>query len=205
MLTDWLTRYSKIPERIRYPVGACLLALLVGSYILLVHVDQQLRLTGLEENFRQMETTRSEKRAYADNLPKYQARYTEMQQLLSSAKTLLPDTSDVPQFLAQLNTSAREVGLNIDRFEPLDQVMHDFYAEIASKMLVHGSYHEMAMFIDQVAKVDRIVNISEISMTQPRLENDKVLVSGAFLIKTYRFLGDAALAELEAKKAKAHK
>ncbi len=205
MLTfnNLLSRYTKVPERIRYPVAAAFLILIFVAYDFTVRSAQQATLTALEASYRKLDIIRSEKRAYADNLPKYQARYGELQQSLGTARAQLPDSADVPQFLAQLNSSARDVGLSIDRFEPRDEVFREFYSEIAFKMKVHGTYHEVAMFIDQVARIDRIVNVSDISMTAPKVENDKVVVVGALLVKTFRFLSDEVAADIEAKKGKA--
>jgi type IV pilus assembly protein PilO len=199
-MEELLAKYAKIPERIRYPVALAIFVGLIASHFFLIHAGQVDQLAALEEQYRKQETERSEKRAYADNLPKYEARFSELQQALTTARAMLPDNPDVPQFLAQLGNSARDVGLVIDRFEPKPELFQDFYAEIGFGVNVHGSYHEVAMFIDQVGKVDRIVNVSDLAMTQPKSENQKIIVQGQFLVKTYRFLSDEQMAEIEKKK-----
>ena len=202
-MEELLAKYAKIPERIRYPAALGIFVALIASHFFLVHAGQVDQLAALEEQYRKQEAERAEKRAYADNLPKYEARFSELQQALNTARAMLPDNPDVPQFLAQLGNSARDVGLTIDRFEPRPEAFQDFYAEIGFGVQVHGSYHEVAMFIDQVGKVDRIVNVSDLAMTGPKSENQKIIVQSTFLVKTYRFLSDEQVAALEAaRKAK---
>lgn len=199
-MEELLAKYAKIPERIRYPVALGVLVALFVAHFFLIHAGQQEQLQALEATYQKQSAERTEKRSYADNLPKYEARHNELQQALTTARAMLPDNPDVPQFLAQLGNSARDVGLVIDRFEPKPEQFKDFYAEIGFGVQVHGSFHEVAMFIDQVGKIDRIVNVSDLSMTSPHTENQKIILQGSFLVKTFRFLTAEQVAELEAKK-----
>jgi type IV pilus assembly protein PilO len=54
---------------------------------------------------------------------------------------------------------------------------------------VAGSYHEIGNFIDSIGKLDRIINVTDISMTNPKTQNQKIIVQSKFNIKTYRFVG----------------
>ena len=101
----------------------------------------------------------------------------------------LPDSADVPQLLAQLGGRARQTGLAIDEFKPLDEKIKDFYAEIGFKMKARGSFHEVAMFSDSLIKLDRIINVSNLKLERPEDKNSKVVVSSSFDVKTYRFVG----------------
>jgi type IV pilus assembly protein PilO len=204
-MEELLAKYAKIPERIRYPVALAVLIGLVVAHFFLIHAGQQQQLESLEDTYTKLAIDRTEKRSYADNLAKYEARHNELTQSLGTARAMLPDNPDVPQFLAQLGNAARDVGLVIDRFEPRPESYKDFYAEIGFGVNVHGSYHEVGQFIDQVGKIDRIVNVSDLSMVSPKTENQKIIVQGSFLVKTYRFLTPEQLAEMEAKNKKGKK
>ena len=57
-------------------------------------------------------------------------------------------------------------------------------------MKLRGSFHEIATFVDAIGKMDRIVNVAGVSMTNPKSVNQKIIVQGAFTIKTYRFKKD---------------
>ncbi len=187
-MEELLARYAKIPPRQRYGAFGLIVLLMLVGYWFFIHADQSTRLSELEDSYTKLETERAEKQAYVENLQKYEARLNELQNSLNTARSQLPDDPDVPQLLAQLGNKAKQAGLEIDRFEPKGERPQDFYAEIMFDMKVHGSYHEIGTFLDSVGKLDRILNVSSLAMSNPRTLNQKVIVDCAFTVKTYRFL-----------------
>jgi type IV pilus assembly protein PilO len=73
-------------------------------------------------------------------------------------------------------------------FQPLPEVQRGFYAEVPVRIEVEGSYHEVAMFFDRVGKLNRIVNIRDITMSEPEVRSGKVVLRTTGLAVTYRFL-----------------
>jgi type IV pilus assembly protein PilO len=185
-------RWSKIPSRQRYVLIVVIFAGLLAGYWYFFYSELADKLQNLEDKHASLESQRAEKQAYVDNLVKYEARLNELQQDLNAARAQLPDDADVAQLLAQLGNRARQSGLAIDRFKPEGESLRDFVAEISFSMDVRGSYHEIATFIDSVGKLDRIINVTDISMTDPKTENQKVMLKSKFLVKTYRFVGEKA-------------
>jgi len=95
----------------------------------------------------------------------------------------------VPQLLAQLGNKARQSGLLIQSFEPKGETARDFVSEISFAMAVRGSFHEIATFVASVGKLDRIVNVTGLSMDTPKTVNKKIVVDSKFTLTTYRFIG----------------
>lgn len=186
-----IEKYANVPPQQRYGGVAAIVILLVAGYWYGVYSVQAEKLGKLQKQYDTLEQQRAQTEGYVQNLAKYEARLNELQQNLNEARAQLPDEADVPQLLAQLDNRARQAGLAISRFEPKTEVAKDFYAEIGFDMDVRGSYHEIATFIDSVGKLDRIVNVSEITMKDPKTVNQKVVVGSEFVIKTYRFLPEA--------------
>ncbi|MFC1610150.1 type 4a pilus biogenesis protein PilO [Myxococcota bacterium] len=197
-----IERWAKIPSRQRHLLIGLVLLGLIAGYWYLFHSDLAAKIGRAEKEYRSHEAQRAEKQAYVDNLAKYEARLNELQQDLNLARAQLPDQAEDAQLLAQLGNKGRQSGLMIDRFQPQGEKQKDFVAEIAFAMDVRGSYHEIATFIDSIGKLDRIVNVTDISMTTPSTENQKVVVKGQFILKTYRFVGNQKKPEKESKKKK---
>lgn len=183
-----LEQYANVPPRQRWGGVAAIVLAMIGGYAYFFYGDQAERINQLKNQATKLEGDRAKAQAVVDNLAKYEARLTELQQKLNEARAQLPDDADVPQLLAQLDNKARQAGLYISRFEPKGEQPKDFYADINFEMAVRGSYHEMGAFIDSVGKLDRIINVLNISMSNPKTENQKVLVDGTFTIKAYRFI-----------------
>jgi type IV pilus assembly protein PilO len=187
-------QWSKVPPKQRYALVALIAVGLLAGYYYLYYGEASERVQALSEQYTTLESQRVEKQAYVDNLAKYEARINELQQQLNEARAKLPDQADVPQLLAQLGNKGRQLGLAIDRFQPGSETPAEFYATIAFAVEARGSYHEVGMFLDAVGSLDRIVNVTDISLTDPKTENQKVVVKSQFNLSTYRFLGGEAKA-----------
>ncbi len=186
-MQELIAKYSKIPAKQRYALLGLILVGLIGGYWYLYHADLSANLEGLESQHRALEAERAEKQAYVDNLARYEARLNELQQDLNAARAQLPDSENVPQLLAQLGNKGRQSGLSILQFKPLGESVKNYVAEISFAMQVSGSYHEIGTFIDAIGKLDRIVNVTGISMKNPKTVNQKVILAANFTLKTYRF------------------
>src|SRR6266851_4020973 len=92
----------------------------------------------------------------------------------------------------QLNDIGKKSGLEISRVEPGGETNATFFAKIPIKMSVSGNFHEIAMFMQEIANMRRIVNVNNIKLGTPVLKNDKVVLSSEFLATTFRFVDQAA-------------
>lgn len=199
---DVVARYGQVPQKTRLGAAAAILAALVVLYFFLVQQDQQAALTSAQAALQHTESERAEKFAYAANLPLYETRLTELTEQLGSARAMLPDAADVPQFLSQIGGIAREVNLVIERFEPQPELPHDFYAETRFAVTARGSYHELGSFLDRVSRMDRIVNVADLTMDNPKVENLRVVVQGTFVLRAYRSMSADEMARVQEELAK---
>ncbi len=79
----------------------------------------------------------------------------------------------------------------INDIQPQPEQKQSFYASIPVVMAVTGNYHEIAVFLDALSKLARIVNVTNIKMAGPRMASDKLVVSASYVATTFRFLPEA--------------
>jgi type IV pilus assembly protein PilO len=132
----------------------------------------------------------------------------ELKAELDRAKKALPEGPEIPELIKDISETGRKVGLEISRFQPLAESFsdtNDFVAEVPIALAVEGSYHQVAMFFDRLAKMDRIVQIKDIDMeiAEEALSNVSLLVEGRAI--TFRFLSDDERKERMKKKKKGKK
>lgn len=130
----------------------------------------------------------AEKQEIAQNLNDRRREMDVLEQKLAEALTELPEKRDVEELLAQLNDIGKKSGLEISKVEPGAESQAGFYAKIPIKMAVKGNYHEIAMFLQEVANLRRIVNVNNIKLGTPTVKSEKVVLSSDFLATTFRFL-----------------
>jgi type IV pilus assembly protein PilO len=186
-----LEKLSAVPPKQRWGLLVLVVLAIVGGYWFLSWSDAYAKYEKQISVRASLEKQRAEKEAYVNNLADYEAKLSELQQELNRARNELPDKPDVAQLLAQLGNKARQSGLDIDRFEPKGEKAKGFYAEIVFSVQVHGSFHEISTFIDSLSQMDRIINVSDLTMTNPKTVNQKTVLESAFSLTTYRYVAEA--------------
>jgi type IV pilus assembly protein PilO len=121
---------------------------------------------------------------------------------LKRAQARLPDQREIADLLSSVAASGRSSGLEITLFRQKPEVYHDFYADVPVEMQMRGTYHDVALFLDRVKRLDRIVNIADINMKKPRLEGDRMMLDAACTATTFRFLDETERARILEEKKK---
>ena len=180
-------------------LAALLVVLTILNFVLLVRPE----LGTLENQAAQqrvLDSQLQEKSEIAQNLNERRREMDVLQQKLDEALAELPESADVDELLAQLNEIGRKSGLEISAVEPAPEESAQIYVKIPIKMALTGNYHEIAMFLQSLANLRRIVNVNNIQLGSPTLKSEKVVLSSSFVATTFRFL-DPKAAQGEKKKA----
>ncbi len=124
---------------------------------------------------------------------------------LRRAQARLPDQREIADLLSNVAASGRAAGLEITLFRQKPEVYHDFYADVPVEMQMRGTYQDVAMFLDRVRRLDRIVNVANIQLRKPRLDGDRLLLDATCTATTFRFLDEAERSRLNEEKKKSGK
>jgi type IV pilus assembly protein PilO len=93
--------------------------------------------------------------------------------------------------------------LQFELFKPGVETMKDFYAELPIQIRIIGSYHDLGAFAADIAKLPRIVSLTDVFIEVQKDQQTKL--EGTAL--TYRYLDEEEVAKqkkaLAAAKAKA--
>lgn len=190
-MEELINRIAKAPlaARIGGVAGMVVLVTLL-NYFLFVSPEED-RITQQIQSQQTLDRQMSEKQEISQNLTERRRELEIKEQQLAEALAELPEQSDVDELLAQLNDVGKKSGLEIARVEPGKETPESFYAKIPIKMQVSGNFHEIAMFLQEVSTMKRIVNVNNIKLSSPATRNEKVVLSSEFLATTFRFLDPA--------------
>jgi len=145
-----------------------------------------------------LDTRRSKTNARGE----FERELRELNAELKRAQARLPDQREIADLLSNVAASGRASGLEITLFRQKPEVYHDFYADVPVEMQMRGTYHDVALFLDRVKRLDRIVNVSDIKMTKPRIELDRMMLDAGCTATTFRFLDESERAKLLEEKKK---
>lgn len=137
---------------------------------------------------RVLDSQLQEKSEIAQNLNERRREMDVLQQKLDEALAELPESADLDELLGQLNEIGRKSGLEIATVEPAPEEPAQIYVKIPIKVALTGNYHEIAMFLQSLANLRRIVNVNNLQLGSPTLRSEKVVLNSSFVATTFRFL-----------------
>src|SRR5262249_51490306 len=114
----------------------------------------------------QLRDAKASKEAYQKDLDEK----TRREQLAREQKKILPDESETPAFLQQLQSTATSAGVNLTSWTPEEEVPLEFYAKVPMKVTLKGKFHQIAKFFHGVGQQDRITNVENIQIKAPHSE-----------------------------------
>ena len=189
-MDKYLDRIVKAPPAVKFGGLAAAVVLLTAANFFWVIQPMEEEMEAQRAEQRRLDMDLAEKSEIAQNLNERRREMDVLEQKLAEALTELPENKDVEELLAQLNDIGKKSGLEISRVEPGPETVGggDFFARIPIRMSVAGNYHEIAMFLQEVANMRRIVNVNNIQLNGARTRNEKVILSSSFMATTFRFV-----------------
>ncbi|MDB5934833.1 MAG: Pilus assembly protein PilO [Massilia sp.] len=140
------------------------------------------------------------KMAQAINLDALQVQRVQVDQYVERLQKQLPSKAEMAALLSDINQAGLGRGLQFDLFRPGQVVVRDYYAEQAIDIRVNGNYHDIGAFAADMANLQRIVTLNNMSLTAGK---DGVLTLDA-VAKTFRYLDpEEASAQRKARADKA--
>lgn len=129
------------------------------------------------------------KKRQSVNLDLFQAQKAEIDRVFGALLKQLPNKTEIPSLLVEINQSGLGRGLQFELFKPGAEVRKDFYAELPIQVRLTGSYHDIGAFASDIGRLSRIVTLNNISL----LPSQGGLVLDATTM-TYRAMDDEEMA-----------
>ena len=201
-MDEIINRILKAPPLQRWGGLAGLVILITLLTFFLLVRPEYATLEAQAAQQRSLDTQLQEKSEIAQNLNERRREMDVLQQRLDEALSELPESADLDELLAQLNEIGRKSGLEISAVEPTPEEAAQIYVKIPIKMALTGNYHEIAMFLQSLANLRRIVNVHNLQLGSPTLKSEKVVLNSTFVATTFRFLDPKAADKAKQQKGK---
>lgn len=181
----------KMPIRIMIFCGTILLLAIAFVYFLYLPKVEEINKT--EEEIVELEQKLIQARIRAKRREALEEEFAQVDAQFQEALKLLPDSKEIPSLLTTLSRLGTEASLDFRLFKEQKERPKDFYMEIPVSLEVSGPYHNVAVFFDKVGRMERIVNILNVSM-RPTQVRSTTLVTTCDAV-TYRFKGETDVTE----------
>jgi type IV pilus assembly protein PilO len=182
---SFFDKVSKLRMAHRMLIFVGTIVVLIGLFIWLVHMPKTAEIRTLRTEIKKLEDQLRLAKKRASELDKLEKELAQAQEDFQFALRLLPTTSEIPNLLKNITKLGNDSNLEFLLFSPDRQVPRDFFVEIPVNIEVQGVYHDVAMFFDKVGKLDRIVNVIDVSMAP--VKSMDVMLKTSCKAVTYRF------------------
>jgi type IV pilus assembly protein PilO len=124
-------------------------------------------------------------KAYVDDSTRLEEKKARARDL----NKVLPETAEIASFLQAVNQQAEIAGLKVKTVNPMESQKQPFYARVPVKLAVTGKFHQIAKFFAGISRLDRIINVENIEMGQPKIgDNDETTLKASCLTTTIHSL-----------------
>jgi type IV pilus assembly protein PilO len=190
----------KMPIRILILVGT--IVVLAGAFIWLYYIPRTADIADVENKNQKLAKELAEVKKRAKNLEEFERKFERVNLQLEEALKILPDSKEIPSLLTNITRLGRESGLEFMLFNPQAERSQGFYIEIPVSIRVSGTYHRVAQFFDKVGRMDRIVNILNVSMKPEEALSTQLITSCEAVTFQFKPEEEVEAEEKDNKKAK---
>lgn len=173
-----------------------------GLYTWGYYLPKNEQLDKLAEQVNKVTTELNQVKKIAAEIPVLEKEIEALDLKFKEALVVLPEKREVPTLLSSIAGLVKDSNLNMLVFKPLPESFEDFFARVPMEISVAGGYHDVARFFEKVSKLPRIVNISNISMREPKEEDGNYVVVTSGMATTFRFLSEEEVKRVADEKKK---
>ena len=92
----------------------------------------------------------------------------------------------MPAVLQDLNRLAEVSGLQIKSVHPRPEKKADLYIRIPVSLALSGRFHQITRFLYNTSRLERVVNMENVSLKSPKVIGDDVVVQMDVRATTFR-------------------
>jgi len=182
-----IDKVIKLPTNQKIALMLLIFIGLGAFYYFVLYQPQMKTLKAEQDKLADLTKQIQENKKIADNLPKYKKDFEQLKADLDSALTELPNQKEIPTLLTSITSKGKDAGLDFLVFRPKPEEPKDFYSAVPVDIVVSGSYYNVANFFVAVGNLPRIVNISNVNVSD--IKNvGRATMKVTCLATTFRFL-----------------
>jgi len=120
-----------------------------------------------------------------EHINEFRALYTSKQQEYDELKVLLPEQREITNVLQGLQDTARDSHLTVMRFSPRDDQQQDSMTAKPVEVEVDSNFTSLRAFFQSMAKLPRIVSVSDFKLNQLDKQTAAKSLHAQFLLTAY--------------------
>jgi len=177
---------AKLPPLAKVGVGLLFVVLIGVAYFVVFYGDLASSITAEQSKESRLRSELSTARQNEFSYQKDLAELSDRQQRQRELVKILPIDTEYPAFLSSVQNVANVAGIALTAWSPMPEVPDQFYSRVPMKLQLTGRYHQVAKFFQGVGQLDRVINMENISLIDPKQDGEDIVVKVDALATAFR-------------------
>lgn len=202
-LKDKLTVKNLPPwAKIVIPALPAVIIAVITIFVFILPKNKEIK--DFEKKISVQENEIAKNQTKAEKLPELTLENEKLRKRLEELKKQLPEEKEVSSLLRQVSDLCIRSGLKVSLWKPEQRKTHPsgIVYEIPVKVELSGSYHSLGYFFSSLTKLNRIVNISDIKLSDPKPDRGSAILKISFTATTFSSVPEEELTKKPEEKGK---
>jgi type IV pilus assembly protein PilO len=187
-------RLEKLQRLPKLGIAAGVYVIIIGVFLYFLIIPVMSDISTLKQQIEEAEDqlrikTSAKKQKEIREAPK---KLEKLKKEVDISHQFLPEEEEVDRLLKDISGRARESGLNVIEFSPVQAkkvaLTGEFLAKVPFKMTLEGPYLNLSSFLYKVSQLPRIVHINSIKLAKPTMVEGDLVLTTNLIGTTYRFV-----------------
>lgn len=139
----------------------------------------------LNDQVAQLQARNQAAKIATQRINEFRTLFATKEQEYDELKVLLPEQREITNVLQGLQDTARDSRLIVARFSPREDAQQDFIMSKPVEVEVDSNFNNLRDFFDKMAKLQRIVSISDFSLKQLDKQSERKTLHAQFLLTAF--------------------
>lgn len=139
----------------------------------------------LNDQIAQLQAKNQAAQVATQRINEFRSLFASKQAEYDELKVLLPEDREITNVLQGLQEAARDSRLIVMRFSPRDDTQQDMIMAKPVEIEVDASFNNLREFFDKMAKLQRIVSITDFNLKQLDKQTGDKTIHAQFLLTAY--------------------
>ena len=179
---------AKLPLPLKIAFGAAAMSAVALVYYVVFHTEVGSKIDGAKRRAGELEAELGAQRQSQASYFQDRDELVMRQQRQRELNKVLPAETEAAAFLSSIQQVSNVSGIDLKAWQPQEEVTQAYFAKVPMRLEITGKFHQLAKFVYEMGKLDRIINLENIDLSLPVLTGDDVIVSAKCLATTFHTL-----------------
>jgi type IV pilus assembly protein PilO len=179
---------AKLPLPARIGLGGVFVVLIALVYWVIFYTEISAKIEGANRQSNDLQTELARQQQAQAGYLVDRDELVMRQQRQRELNKVLPADTEAAAFLSALQQVSNVSGVDLKGWKPEDEQVQAYFAKVPMRLDLSGHFHQIAKFMYEVGRLDRIINIENIELSEPKVIGDDVDLKAHCLATTFHAL-----------------